>query len=291
MEKSYEKISPTAKMVAQIRTFTDIPYTQEIAAESGAEKVFQELADGSVESIIPLVPLWEARYKATDRIIKQIGITQILEIAAGLSPRGLAMTENPEIIYVTTDLPEILDEEKKIAEAILSRTGVRRPNLHFLSTNALDRESLARAATIFRMDRTLAIITEGLLSYFSRSEKDTLARNIHELLRTYPGVWITPDTSTRQSWGRMAQTDEAMQRRLKIISGSTGRDLESTIFADENEVNQFFLDSGFKIQEYNQAEVLDELSSIERLNLDLEKIRSILSRQKTFILTPRPSKE
>ena len=37
-EASYEKISPTAKLVAHIRSFTDIPFTKEIAAASGAVK-------------------------------------------------------------------------------------------------------------------------------------------------------------------------------------------------------------------------------------------------------------
>ena len=40
-QENYEKISPTARYVAYIRTFTDIPFAREIAVETGAEKDFQ----------------------------------------------------------------------------------------------------------------------------------------------------------------------------------------------------------------------------------------------------------
>lgn len=43
-EDSYAKISPTAKLVAYARSFTDIPFAKEIAATCDAEKVFQALS-------------------------------------------------------------------------------------------------------------------------------------------------------------------------------------------------------------------------------------------------------
>ncbi|MGA2885939.1 MAG: hypothetical protein ABSE80_12425 [Halobacteriota archaeon] len=44
-----KKISSTAKLVAHIRAFTDIPFAKEIAAASGAEKDFQTLAGQSAK--------------------------------------------------------------------------------------------------------------------------------------------------------------------------------------------------------------------------------------------------
>lgn len=130
-EEVYEKISPMAKLVAHVRTLTDIPFAKDIASASGAEKDFQTIAGTSAESMSQFAFLWEARYKATDRIIAQYGVRQVLEIAAGLSPRGLAMTESPDVVYVATDLPQILEEEEAIAQSILAKLHIRRPNLHF----------------------------------------------------------------------------------------------------------------------------------------------------------------
>jgi O-methyltransferase involved in polyketide biosynthesis len=291
MKKSYQKISPTAKFVAYLRTFTDIPFAKEIAAESGAEKTFQELSSGSTESIVRFAPLWEARYKATDRIIAQHSITQVLEVAAGLSSRGLAMTENPDVVYVVTDLPQILEQEEAIARAILARLNSRRPNLYFQAANALDRESLSRAATPFKPNRPLAIITEGLLPYFSRGEKEALAGNIHKLLEKYGGIWITSDVHTKQFRKEVSQVEEnVVQQRQSKISSITGSNLESNLFADENDIQQFFNKAGFTIEEYPQSNIYEDLSSVKILNLDGEeilKIQLVLKLNKTLILTPR----
>ena len=77
MRKSYEKISPTAKLVAYLRTFTDIPYAKEMALESGAKKTFQELAGESKDTYFRFAPFWEARYKVTDRILAEHDMTQV----------------------------------------------------------------------------------------------------------------------------------------------------------------------------------------------------------------------
>ena len=290
MKEPYEKISPTAKFVAYLRTFTDIPFAKEIAEESAAERTYQQLAGESKESLIRLSPYWEARYKATDRIITQRGITQILEVAAGLSPRGLAMTENPDVVYVVTDLPEILDQERAIAEAILGRLNSSRPNLHFETANALDRESLSKVSTIFRSDRPLAIITEGLLPYFNREEKTVLASNIHEVLSRYSGVWIASDVHTRQYWEATLWLDEKRRERHNRIASSTGTNLESNLFADENDLRGFFHEIGFRIEEYQYSSVVEDLSSVRLLNLAREEVRrafAFLDISKTLILAPR----
>jgi O-methyltransferase involved in polyketide biosynthesis len=290
MRKSYEKISPTAKMTAYLRAFTDIPYSKEIAVESGAKKTFQELAGESKESMVRFAPFWEARYKVTDRILAEYGMTQVLEIAAGLSPRGLAMTRNPDVVYVVTDLPEMLEVEETIAETIIAESNSHRSNLHFQAVDALDMESLSKAIAPFKCDRPLAIITEGLLPYLNRREMGTLAGNIHNAFGKYDGLWITSDVHTKQSLQEFSQFDEKMRKRLSTISSSTGSTVESNIFDNENDIEQFFGKAGFKIKEYSHSKVLEDLSSIKLLNLNQEerqKIRRGLEILKTLILTPR----
>jgi len=288
-EEAYEKISSTAKLVAHVRTFTDIPFTKEIAAASGAEKDFQTLAGESAEFMTQSAFNLEARYKTTDQIIARYHITQVLEIAAGLSPRGLAMTENPDVVYVATDLPEILEEEKAIAESILAKSNIHRPNLYYRIANALDRESLLQAAIPFQSGKPIAIITEGLLPYLTSAEKETLACNIHALLRQYDGIWITPDVSTKKLWKFVSQADDTMQQRMQNVSGATGRDIETNIFEDENDVRQFFTNAGFTIEEYPYSNVLEDLSSVKLSKFNREEILAILQMQKTLILTIRSS--
>jgi O-methyltransferase involved in polyketide biosynthesis len=288
MKESYEKISPTAKFVAYLRSFTDIPYAKEIAEVSDAKKAYEELAGESKESLIRFSPYWEARYKATNRIITRNDITQILEVAAGLSPRGIAMTENHDVVYVVTDLPQILDQEKMIAEATLSRLKFQRPNLHFEIANALDSKSLSKALSIFRPERPVAIITEGLLPYFNREEKTVLANNIHGALTRYHGVWIASDVHTKQYRDAAIRLDKNVRERQDRISRSTGTNLESNLFADENDLRRFFESAGFQIEEYQYSNVFQDLSSIRLLNLsqkDAKRALELVAASRTLILT------
>jgi O-methyltransferase involved in polyketide biosynthesis len=289
MRKSYEKISPTAKLTAYLRTFTDIPYTKEIAVETGAKKTFQELAGESKESMVRFAPFWEARYKVTNRILAENNMTQVLEIAAGLSPRGLAMTRNPDVVYVVTDLPEMLEVEETIAEIIIAKSNGHRSNLHFQAASALDMESLSKAATAFKFDRPLAIITEGLFPYFNRREQGVLAGNIHEVLGKYGGLWIVSDVHNRGYWQEISQLDDKFRKRLSAISSSTGSNIENNVFADKDDMEQFFGKAGFRVEEYSHLNVLEDLSSVKLLNLNQEerqKIRRGLEIFKTLILTP-----
>jgi O-methyltransferase involved in polyketide biosynthesis len=290
MKESYEKISPTAKLTAYLRTFSDIPFAKEIAAESGAEKAYLELTDESAKSMVRLAPYWEARYKATNQIIVEHGITQILEIAAGLSPRGLEMTRDPKIICMVTDLPQILEEEKMIVDRILAKSNNHRSNLYYRTVNALDKENLSAAMAVFKDDRTIAIIAEGLLPYFSRREKETLADNIRPLLKRYGGIWIATDVQTKQYLQKVSQIAENTGKRVASVSNSTGTDLESNLFIDDADIEQFFNKAGFRMEEYSYSNILGDLSSIKSLNLneaEILRVQQLLKIKKTLILTPQ----
>jgi O-methyltransferase involved in polyketide biosynthesis len=281
--KEFEKISPTAKLVAYSRTFTDIPFAKEIAIKSNAKQSFEEQT-GDIRGS----PIWEARYKVTDKIIKEHGITQVLEIASGLSPRGLSMTRNSDVVYVATDLPQILEEEKEIAQSILAQSNESRPNLHFQAVNALDMESLSKAVTFFKKDKSLAVITEGLLPYFSMEEKQTLAKNIHKIFSEYSGCWITNEVYSKDALKKISQSaDDFAKNRMKqdqynILSGNN-------VFSDEAEINRFFEQEGFKIEKYSHLKIFGDLTSVKNLGLSEEeivKIKQILNIKDTLVLTP-----
>jgi hypothetical protein len=86
----FEKIGPTAWMIAYRRTFTDIPYSQEIF------NAFEEIRKEFNLSEIPVelrkierTPLFEARYKLVGLLISKFATNQILEIASGVFSKGL----------------------------------------------------------------------------------------------------------------------------------------------------------------------------------------------------------
>jgi O-methyltransferase involved in polyketide biosynthesis len=173
----------------------------------------------------------------------------------------------------------------------LSKANQLRPNLHFQAVNALEWDSLLAAAAAFVLDRPLAVITEGLLPYLDRGEREVIAMNIHTLLDTYERIWITSDVSSRQTWSAIALTNTQsatnMRERLRLISERTQRNIEENAFANDAEIQQFFTQAGFKIEEYLQSNIFYELSSIKRLEYTRAEIEPILVKQKTFILMAR----
>jgi O-methyltransferase involved in polyketide biosynthesis len=92
-------------------------------------------------------------------------VEQVVEIAAGMSPRGWRFTERyPDLVYVETDL-RAMAERKRNA---LDRIGDRPADHRVVELDALRDEgpaSLAAVAGELDPERGLAVITEGLLTY------------------------------------------------------------------------------------------------------------------------------
>src|SRR5262249_45684894 len=96
----FNKISPTAFMTSLARQFTDIPYSKEMA-----ELVTEQRVTG-----LPLI--LESRYKAINKVAEKYSFKQILELASGFLTRGLEFTVNPEIIFIESDLHQMIEHKK-----------------------------------------------------------------------------------------------------------------------------------------------------------------------------------
>ena len=117
-----------------------------------------------------LEPYLLARHRAIDalleRAIESDGITQVLEVACGLSPRGwrFATRYGDRITYVEADLPAMAARKR----AALERIGTLGEHHRVEDVDALrddGPESLGELTA--RLDRAegLVIITEGLTGY------------------------------------------------------------------------------------------------------------------------------
>ena len=132
----------------------------------------------------------------------------IIEIAAGLSPRSLEWSDK-SCSYFETDLNDMLDAKKKIYCEILKDQELEPQQHHvFNSLNVVDKKEWEILGnTYFSRNRSkIAIINEGLLGYFTLEEKAKLRDNLRYFFKTYAseGLWITPDFSItsnpKDSW-------------------------------------------------------------------------------------------
>jgi O-methyltransferase involved in polyketide biosynthesis len=112
-----------------------------------------------------------SRHRAIDalltRAIERDGVSQVIEVAAGLSPRGwrFARRYGEKLVYVEADLPEMAQRKR----AALERIGSLGEGHRVCQVDALrdDDGPGSLAAVIGELDERegLAIVTEGLLGY------------------------------------------------------------------------------------------------------------------------------
>lgn len=133
----------------------------------------------------------EARGRGIDTILQKLASTQILELGAGLSPRGLNFVGRCDT-YREIDYPGMTDLKKAVYHA-LAGTNSR------LQCCALDLGTIEaeHADPVELMDGwtkgPVTVVSEGLFWYLSWEQKKALSLQIKKLIDRHGGVWITSD--------------------------------------------------------------------------------------------------
>jgi O-methyltransferase involved in polyketide biosynthesis len=265
----FDQISPTAFMTCLARQFTDIPFSRELAQLVMAQRSST------------LAVLLEARYKAINHAVSHYPIRKFLELASGFLPRGLAMTEDQEIIFVESDLPAVINAKRQLVQEL----GVARTNLHFLDIDATCRPSqLLQSAAYFKDRQAVIILCEGLLMYLTQEEKRKVCANVREMLERFGGIWITSDFASTVGLRQAQEHDAELQKRLDRVASLTGRSLASNAFATREEALQFVRQEGFQVTEFQALDISQQLSCVETVKADPQTVNRILKTQQVFAL-------
>ena len=138
-----------------------------------------------------------ARHRALDtlleRAIERDGVSQVIEVACGLSPRGWRFERRygDRLIYVEADLPEMAERKRRALAEMGSLSPAHRV-VDLDATAAAGPGSLSAVAATLDPDGGLAIVTEGLLSYLGRDDVDALWRRFAgELSRFRAGSYLS----------------------------------------------------------------------------------------------------
>jgi len=267
----FRRVSVTALIPAFARgEYTTIPWAREMLAvlrERGAA-----LPEGPWREYGAFASIFDARFRAVTRLVEEKGATQVLELAAGLSPRGAELAARG-IVYVEADLAESIALKREVVTAML---GSIPKDLHLCAASAVDREQLLACCVPFAGGQPVAVTTEGLLRYLTFEEKALVAANVHEILRRYGGWWITPDIHLRTFAQR--QTPGHRQAELKTL----GRSLDANYFEDLDHAREFFERCGFAVDSRPLLEgVQDQIVA-----RPTEEQAAMLNDSRLFILTP-----
>ena len=279
---SFDKISHTALLVTYARQFSNIPYAAEISALVDAQSVVEQYVTNGVEELKYFAPVMEARYKALNGLLAKFECRQIVELASGLLPRGMVMSENPEITFVESDLPLMIGQKRALVDRLIGS----RANLHFAAIDVTATPSqFPLNADYLRSGKPIAIACEGLLQYLTLPEKQQVFANVRQMLQEYGGVWITPDLTTKQRRSQLRNYNPAMERILNAIAENTGRSTLDNSFENSEHLQQFVAEQGFHLQAFTLTEMLDQLSSLERLGIFPDDIKPLLAGTSIFALT------
>lgn len=267
----FDSIIPTAFLTAYPRTFTDIPYSTDIFVALTDIKLAEGVKFGDNILSKNLAPGLESRYKMIDKILDELGASQVLELASGLSPRGIIMTQkNPTLQYVELDLPDMAH----LKHEVLKQCGVKLlGNLHINSGSILDEKSIASAMSHFNPRQPVTVVSEGILGYLSFEEKSVLTQHVHNAIKRSGGYWISNDAPASNGPSRIQRLAKETSKSKLVSTKNFSKDS----FSDLNHFKEFFERHGFTVHVRDLEEVLDELTSPATLGLTKTEVLKELS--------------
>jgi O-methyltransferase involved in polyketide biosynthesis len=245
-----DRISPTAH------------YTGYVWARNGLSHPELETVEGRMlfESLRPTMALAGAigpgkletyllaRHLAIDallqRAIESGGITQVLEVACGLSPRGWRFSQRygERITYIEADLPAMADRKR----AALARMDSLSEHHDVIDLDVLGDDGLAAATATLDRDRGLAVITEGLLVYLPTEAVLDLWRRLADTLSGFKAARYLSDM-------RLGADETAATRVFRAGLGAFVRGQVYQHFVDEQAVTAALLEAGFASAELHLA--------------------------------------
>lgn len=247
-----ETISPTAH------------YTGYVWARNGLSHPELETVEGRIlfESLRPVMmanallgrgtleSYLLARHRAIDALleeaIEQRGVSQVIEVAAGLSPRGWRFVRrHPQLTYVDADLPGMTARKQRAVERMDSD-----PAHHLVRELDVLREdgpgSLAEVAGELDQREGLAIITEGLLPYLPTDQVKAIWRRFATTLgRFASGVYISDM--------HVGAAEGPAEQAFRVLLSLFVRGRVYLHFGSTDEVSAALRDAGFAAAEVRPA--------------------------------------
>src|SRR5262249_29844996 len=129
------------------------------------------------------------RHVIIDKLLETAAAKHVLELAAGLSRRGVAVSADPTVTYTEVDRPGVLEIKRKLlARTVEGRAVLARENLRLVGADLADAalEPLCSAPP----GTPLFVVAEGLFSYPDAAGRRALWRRIRALFDGRPGTLV-----------------------------------------------------------------------------------------------------
>lgn len=126
-----------------------------------------------------------------EQLIKEQGVTQILELGAGLSPRGLSMaTKYPHTQYIETDLEPMVKHKTKLIQKMTNPCNLTIKPCSFIATG--NQPCIIERLKEFDTQKPTLVISEGLINYFSKAQLQGAMQTMTKAFKPFSqGYYLT----------------------------------------------------------------------------------------------------
>lgn len=196
----------------------------------------------------------------TRHTIREQGVTQVVELACGLSPRGTRFCREfgDGLLYVEADLPDMAARKRRL----LGRAGELGERHRVVNCNILARDSEDALESVLQREldpsRNTLVITEGLINYFDTATMQVFWSRLAAALGAFPAGYYLSDLYSGFSVGRSRSS-----RLMKELLAAATRRRVTLHFQSEAEVEEAFRAAGFAGLQLHEPEayssVLDDM--------------------------------
>jgi O-methyltransferase involved in polyketide biosynthesis len=236
MSLDKNNIPPSALYTAATWQWARFPGA-ELVTPPNARPVFRVM--NAYSSLYRLLnPHWHSlkhtllhRHAGIEHLLREAKCPQVIEIAAGFSPRGTALSADPSLRYFEVDLPPVIAAKRAMLQSTLAGQRIlRRENFVLLEGDVAAMDWTRFAA------RPSFIITEGLMMYFDRAMQMPIWRAIAGFLRGNRGEYVfdylpLPDEPRRSIAGRLLSRMRGAQRRAFACDGRNRHEIADDLRA------------------------------------------------------------
>lgn len=159
-----------------------------------------------------------------ERLVREQGFSQIVEVACGLSPRGTRMMQqfaDRDLHYIEADLPAMAAHKRKL----LAAAGVLSARHRVLDIDILAQDSALSLQAVMAREldaaRKTLVITEGLVNYFDYASIHGFWTRLAQSLKAFPQACYVTDLYPDLRWHRSVRVAQVFKAGLALATRST----------------------------------------------------------------------
>jgi len=201
------------------------------------------------------------RHRMLDALVQRRAPAQLVELACGLSPRGLALSHKQGIRCVDVDLPPMVQSKTHLAGSELPAS------YHLAALDLISSRDYVHdlGPALGKLSPTV-VITEGILPYFPLVLLRHVFQSVAALLRACGGGTYLTDVHHQQE---VDQLPLDLGARFRWLQHLLARSPRYPMIADQEQGRAMMLGAGFQ-----RVVVHDPRDWQEELDLPVQRIHS-----------------